>query len=70
VTIEVRVSEKLKELISQVPATLADHGSKMVGRGQVIKVLNGYFVNRVRLFLNFLTQSLLMFYSLRTLTKN
>ena len=41
VTITVKHQEKLKEYISQVPATMAPYGAKMVGRGRLIQTLHG-----------------------------
>ena len=41
VTIQVKNPEKLKEYISQVPATMKPFGAKMLARGKKQKVLNG-----------------------------
>lgn len=40
-TIQVKNPEKLKEYISQVPATMKPFGAKMLARGKKQKVLNG-----------------------------
>ena len=40
-TVKVKNPEKLKEYISQVPATIAAHGGEKVSRGRVNKVLAG-----------------------------
>ena len=41
VTIRVKDQAKLKEYISQVPATIAAHGGEKVSRGKVAKTLSG-----------------------------
>ena len=41
VTIRVKDPAKLKEYISQVPATIAAHGGEKVSRGKVAKTLAG-----------------------------
>ena len=41
VTIHVKDQVKLKQYISQVPATIAKHGGVKVSRGKVKNVLNG-----------------------------
>ena len=41
VTVKVKNPEKLKEYISQVPATIAAHGGEKVSRGKVVKTLAG-----------------------------
>ena len=40
-TVQVKDPEKLKVYVSQVGATMAPHGGKMVVRGKVAKQLNG-----------------------------
>ena len=40
-TVEVKDPEKLKVYVSQVGATMAPHGGKMVARGKVTKQLSG-----------------------------
>ena len=41
VTIRVKDQEKLKNYISQVPATIAAHGGEKVSRGKVVKTFAG-----------------------------
>ena len=53
VTIQVKDPGKLKEYISQVPATMAPHGAKMVGRGKVGQVLNGDFGHQMEALFEF-----------------
>lgn len=53
VTIQVKDPAKLKEYISQVPETMAAHGSRMLGRGKVTKVLNGEFPHQMEAFFEF-----------------
>ena len=52
-TIRVKNQAKLKEYISQVPATMAPHGAKMLGRGKVVKVLNGDVEYQISAFFSF-----------------
>ena len=40
-TVQVKDPEKLKVYVSQVGATMAPHGGKMVARGKVAKQLSG-----------------------------
>jgi uncharacterized protein (DUF1330 family) len=40
-SVQVKDPEKLKVYVSQVGATMAPHGGKMVARGKVAKQLNG-----------------------------
>ena len=40
-SVQVKDREKLKVYVSQVGATMAPHGGKMVARGKVAKQLNG-----------------------------
>ena len=53
VTIQVKDPAKLKEYISQVPATMAAHGSRMIGRGKVSKVLNGEVSHQMEAYFEF-----------------
>ena len=53
VTIEVKDPIKLKSYIGQVPATMAPHGAKMVGRGKVQKVLNGEIAHQMEALFEF-----------------
>ena len=53
VTIQVKDPAKLKEYISQVPATMAPYGSKMVGRGKVSKILNGEISHQMEALFEF-----------------
>ena len=52
-TVKVKDQEKLKSYISQVPATMAPYGAKMVARGKVIKVLNGEFNHQIEAIFEF-----------------
>lgn len=53
VTIQVKDPAKLKEYISQVPATMAPHGAEMVGRGKVVSVLNGELPHQMEVLFSF-----------------
>ena len=53
VTIQVKNPEKLKSYISQVPATMAPHGAKMLARGKVKTVLNGDFPHQMEAVFSF-----------------
>ena len=53
VTIEVKDPERLKEYISQVPATMAPHGAKMLSRGKIVKMLNGEHAHQMEVLFEF-----------------
>ena len=53
VTIRVKNPEKLKSYISQVPATMAPHGAKMLSRGKVAKALNGEVAHQMEAVFEF-----------------
>jgi uncharacterized protein (DUF1330 family) len=53
VTIQVKDPEKLKSYISQVPATMAPHGAKMLSRGKIAKVLNGEVAHQMEAVFEF-----------------
>ena len=53
VTIKVKNPEKLKEYVSQVPATMAPHGAKMLGRGKVAQLLNGALEHQIEALFEF-----------------
>ena len=53
VTITVKNQDKLKEYISQVPATMAPHGAKMIGRGKLVKTLNGELSHHIEALFEF-----------------
>ena len=52
-TIKVKDQEKLKSYISQVPATMAPYGAKMIARGKVLKVLSGEFNHQIEAIFEF-----------------
>ena len=53
VTVKVKDPAKLQEYIPQVPATMAPHGGKMVGRGKVTKMLNGEVEHQIEALFEF-----------------
>ena len=53
VTVTIKDPEKLKNYISQVPATMAPHGAKMVARGKVAKALNGEVAHQMEALFEF-----------------
>ena len=53
VTIEVKDPAKLKEYISQVPATMEAHGSRIIGRGKITKVINGDVRHQMEAYFEF-----------------
>jgi uncharacterized protein (DUF1330 family) len=53
VTIQVKDPVKLKSYISQVPATMAPHGAKMLSRGKNSKVLNGEVAHQMEVVFEF-----------------
>ena len=53
VTITVKDPEKLKAYVSQVPATMAPHGAKMIGRGKVARQLNGEVSHQIEALFEF-----------------
>ena len=52
-TVQVKDQDKLKSYISQVPATMAPFGAKMVARGKVLKMLNGEFSHQIEAVFEF-----------------
>ena len=52
-TVQVKNPEKLKSYISQVPATMAPHGAKMLSRGKVAKLLNGEVAHQIEVVFEF-----------------
>ena len=52
-TVQVKNPEKLKSYISQVPATMAPHGAKMLSRGKIAKVLNGEVAHQMEAVFEF-----------------
>ena len=53
VTIQVKNPAKLQEYISQVPATMEAHGSRIIGRGKLSKVLHGDFPHQMEAYFEF-----------------
>ena len=52
-TVQVKDPEKLKVYVSQVGATMAPHGGKMVARGRVVKQLNGEVAHQIEALFEF-----------------
>ena len=52
-TIQVKDPEKLKVYVSQVGATIASHGGKMVARGKVAKQLSGEVKHQIEALFEF-----------------
>ena len=53
VTIQVKNPERLKEYVSQVPATMKPFGAKMLARGKVQTILNGEFQHQIEAVFEF-----------------
>ena len=53
VTVQVKDPEKLKIYVSQVGATMAPHGGKMVARGKVSKQLTGEVKHQIEALFEF-----------------
>ena len=53
VTLQVKDPEKLKVYVSQVGATIASHGGKMVARGKVAKQLTGEVKHHIQALFEF-----------------
>jgi uncharacterized protein (DUF1330 family) len=53
VTVQVKDPEKLKVYVSQVGATMASHGGKMVSRGKVAKQLSGEVKHQIEAIFEF-----------------
>jgi len=52
-TVQVKDPEKLKVYVSQVGATMAPHGGKMVARGKVAKQLSGEVKHQIQAMFEF-----------------
>jgi uncharacterized protein (DUF1330 family) len=52
-TVQVKDPEKLKAYVSQVGATMAPHGGKMVARGKVAKQLSGEVKHQIEALFEF-----------------
>jgi uncharacterized protein (DUF1330 family) len=52
-TVQVKDPEKLKVYVSQVGATMAPHGGKMVARGKVAKQLSGEVKHQIEAIFEF-----------------
>jgi uncharacterized protein (DUF1330 family) len=52
-TVQVKDPEKLKVYVSQVGATMAPHGGKMVARGKVAKHLSGEVKHQIEAMFEF-----------------
>ena len=52
-TVQVKDPEKLKTYVSQVGATMAPHGGKMVARGKVSKQLSGEVKHQIEALFEF-----------------
>ena len=52
-TVQVKDPEKLKIYVSQVGATMAPHGGKMVARGKVSKQLSGEVKHQIEALFEF-----------------
>ena len=52
-TVQVKDPEKLKVYVSQVGATMAPHGGKMVARGKVAKQLSGEVKHQIEALFEF-----------------
>ena len=52
-TVQVKDPEKLKVYVSQVGATMAPHGGKMVARGKVAKQINGHVTHQIEALFEF-----------------
>ena len=52
-TVRVKDPQKLKVYVSQVGATMAPHGGKMVARGKVAKQLNGEVKHQIEALFEF-----------------
>jgi uncharacterized protein (DUF1330 family) len=52
-TVQVKNPEKLKVYVSQVGATMAPHGGKMVARGKVAKQLSGEVKHQIEAIFEF-----------------
>jgi len=52
-TVQVKNPEKLKVYVSQVGATMAPHGGKMVARGKVAKQISGEVKHQIEAIFEF-----------------
>ena len=52
-TVQVKDPEKLKVYVSQVGATMASHGGKMMARGKVAKQLSGEVKHQIEALFEF-----------------